>query len=36
MTQEEQGLIATPVAPVAKDISTAINNGAQALQAFKS
>ena len=30
------GLVATPLAPIAKDISTAIGNSAQALQVFKS
>jgi hypothetical protein len=29
------GLIATPVAPIAKDISTAVSTGAQALQTLK-
>jgi len=30
------GLIATPIAPIAKDISTAINTSAQAIQTMKS
>lgn len=30
------GLIATPIAPIAKDISTAITTGVQAIQAWKS
>jgi hypothetical protein len=29
------GLISTPIAPIAKDLSTAISNSAQALQSFK-
>jgi hypothetical protein len=29
------GLIATPIAPIAKDLSTAITNGVQAIQSWK-